>query len=84
MQGENEAVIYAVDEADETWYVLIREGQAPVAAAWPTMLEDLCPTAIRGGTLGSYELGHRNAQVNGCLEDHLMTLARKSFIQWWR
>jgi len=72
MKREKEAVIYAVDEADETWYVLVREGEPPVAASWPKMLEDLCPTAVLGGTLGSYDPSHRISRVNGHLDNYLL------------
>lgn len=70
MEGKLPA-IYAVDDQDETWYVLIREGCAPVSAAWPSMLTHLCPTAVMGGTLGTGSPFERVGEVNGHLEDYM-------------
>jgi hypothetical protein len=45
--GVEGPVIFPVDEADGTRYVLCRPGKPPVSAAWPQPLLDICPEAQR-------------------------------------
>jgi hypothetical protein len=71
MKGERLSFIYAVDDQDETWYVLIRTGEPPVAAAWPSMLLKVDPEAVMGGTLGSGSPHERTGEVNGHYDDYM-------------
>lgn len=49
--------IYAVDEADSTFYVLMVGGEMLKAAHWPHPLREFCPEALDGGTLGGGQGG---------------------------
>ena len=49
------AVIYAIDDAESTVYVLVEDGTATRMAHWPAALEELAPGARYGGTLGGDE-----------------------------
>lgn len=71
LEGEKVPQIYAVDDQDESWYVLVRKGYPPVSAAWPSMLKHICPEAIMGGTLGTGSTHERMGEVNGHLEDYV-------------
>lgn len=50
-----EAEIYAVDERESTYYVLVVDGRVVTSAAWPQHLEAVCPAAVYRGTLGGDE-----------------------------
>ena len=52
---KNGAVIYAIDDAESTVYVLVEQGAVTQMAHWPGPLEQFAPHATYGGTLGGDE-----------------------------
>ncbi len=62
--------IFAVDEAESTYYVLVRGGHVITSAHWPQHLEAISPGARYCGTLG----GEEGRLIPGMAHDLLAAL----------
>ncbi len=60
--------IFAIDEPESTYYVLVIGGEVVQGAHWPHPLRAMCPEAVDGGTLGNgRNLPGRSRDLSGDL-----------------